>query len=223
MATVVAPYCKSAAVRSRLSRGSVDKQTAQSQPKTGTPCEVPVPRIVTTSLMAFLRFRWWRNYCGCLLAIWLTYRWVYLPEYRGYPIFLAIHWCVLRYRKICWLPQCCGFQPDNTPIGNSLFRSVRCRTFLQKGFPVFLENALCIWTCYWNAIFIAEVDVPLFYKNTQNGGYLEIFDYKFTDLCVNKRSSLLVVRTNCPFWTFKALTWPIFHTDWRFFYFFWAP
>ena len=33
----------SADCRSRLSRGSVERQTVQSQPMTGTPCEVPVP------------------------------------------------------------------------------------------------------------------------------------------------------------------------------------
>lgn len=34
-------------MRSRLSRSSVDRQTSQSQPMTGTPWEVPVPRNVT--------------------------------------------------------------------------------------------------------------------------------------------------------------------------------
>src|SRR6266536_921809 len=33
--------------RVRRSRGSVDRQTAQSQPMAGTPCEVPLPRTVT--------------------------------------------------------------------------------------------------------------------------------------------------------------------------------
>ncbi len=32
--------------RSRLSRGSVERQVAQSQPIIGTPCDVPVPRNV---------------------------------------------------------------------------------------------------------------------------------------------------------------------------------
>jgi len=35
--------------RSRWSRGSGDWQTSQSQPIMGTPCDVPVPRKVTTS------------------------------------------------------------------------------------------------------------------------------------------------------------------------------
>lgn len=34
-------------VRSRLSRGSVERQTAHRHPMTGTPCEVPVPRKVS--------------------------------------------------------------------------------------------------------------------------------------------------------------------------------
>ena len=33
--------------RVRRSRGSVDRHTAQSQPMAGTPCDVPVPSIVT--------------------------------------------------------------------------------------------------------------------------------------------------------------------------------
>src|SRR5262245_48692990 len=33
--------------RRRVSRGSADRQTAQSQPIIGTPCDVPVPRKVT--------------------------------------------------------------------------------------------------------------------------------------------------------------------------------
>ena len=36
--------------RVRRSRGSVDRQTAQSQPIIGTPCDVPVPRTVTLRL-----------------------------------------------------------------------------------------------------------------------------------------------------------------------------
>src|SRR3712207_677963 len=35
--------------RSRLSRGSDEWQTSQSQPIIGTPCDVPVPRKVATS------------------------------------------------------------------------------------------------------------------------------------------------------------------------------
>ncbi len=35
--------------RVRLSRGSAEGQTAQSQPTIGTPCEVPVPRNVMVS------------------------------------------------------------------------------------------------------------------------------------------------------------------------------
>ena len=44
-----APTCSSIRIdgRVRRSRGSVERQTAQSQPIAGTPCEVPVPRTVT--------------------------------------------------------------------------------------------------------------------------------------------------------------------------------
>jgi hypothetical protein len=34
-------------VRNRLSRGSLERQTGQVQPMTGTPCEVPLPKTVT--------------------------------------------------------------------------------------------------------------------------------------------------------------------------------
>src|SRR5690606_3800264 len=37
--------------RSLLSRGSADKQTSQSQPMIGTPCEVPVPKKVILILI----------------------------------------------------------------------------------------------------------------------------------------------------------------------------
>ena len=38
--------------RRRLSRGSVERHTAQSQPIIGTPCDVPVPRNVISQLTA---------------------------------------------------------------------------------------------------------------------------------------------------------------------------
>ena len=43
-----------AELRSRLSFGSVEVQTAQSQPDMGTPVEVPEPRIVRTIVSSLL-------------------------------------------------------------------------------------------------------------------------------------------------------------------------
>ena len=47
IASRVRPVSISAEVRSRLSRGSVERHTGQRQPMTGTPCEVPVPKNVS--------------------------------------------------------------------------------------------------------------------------------------------------------------------------------
>jgi len=41
--------------RERLSRGSVDPQTAQRQPIMGTPCDVPVPRKVIRTKVGTVR------------------------------------------------------------------------------------------------------------------------------------------------------------------------
>src|SRR5918996_6569113 len=47
MRTVDPPSCTTAPVRLRLSLGSVERQTGQSQPIWGTPNDVPVPRKVS--------------------------------------------------------------------------------------------------------------------------------------------------------------------------------
>src|SRR6478735_7618135 len=58
--------------RVRRSRGSCDVQTRQSQPRVGTPMEVPLPRIVKTACIVVrsfdqsagsLFFSCWRLYC----------------------------------------------------------------------------------------------------------------------------------------------------------------
>src|SRR6187402_961974 len=48
---IVAPLASRTRIdgRERLSRGSVDRQTAQAQPIIGTPIDVPVPRNVTST------------------------------------------------------------------------------------------------------------------------------------------------------------------------------
>ena len=53
--------------RSRVSRGSEERQVAQSQPIIGTPCEVPVPRkVMRTRYGVMMRF--WSP-CACTKRI----------------------------------------------------------------------------------------------------------------------------------------------------------
>lgn len=58
MTAVVRLFCTRTDERRRLSQGSPEAQTRQSQAITGTPCEVPVPRkvILSVNLGAQLMF-----------------------------------------------------------------------------------------------------------------------------------------------------------------------
>jgi len=46
--------CISAEQRKRLSRGSEDAHTAQGQAITGTPCDVPVPKKMTVTVLTMI-------------------------------------------------------------------------------------------------------------------------------------------------------------------------
>src|SRR5450432_1366191 len=54
MITTLPPYSNMMEGRVRLSCGSVDRQTAQSQPSVGTPMEVPLPSTVRVAFILLL-------------------------------------------------------------------------------------------------------------------------------------------------------------------------